>query len=321
MSSNSFKRSIAILAGLSLGTMHVINRIQTTSANSKIITHSREDKTYEWRYGNISYKKRGYGNPILLIHDLSIGSNKTEFAYIYNKLATNNTVYVPDILGYGDSDKPAITYTAVMYEQLISDFIKNVIGTKTDIIATGDTAPILFKVAHDNPELIGKMILVNPLGLYDQNLIPSNQTRLMKLLIDIPIIGTFTYNLSSTREAIESEFKTNYLADADTFDNTMFDNIVDSYFRAAHISGHEAKYSYASHLSKYTTCSILHELKEINNSILIIGGEKEKDIETNIENYLYYNNAIESEIIDGTAHLPHVEKPAEFTNIVEVFFS
>jgi len=321
MSSSSFRNSIVVLAGLSLGTMHLINRIQTTSANSKILTHTREDKEYEWRYGNISYKKKGYGNPLLLIHDLSIGSSKSEFAYIYDELSKERTVFIPDLLGYGDSEKPAITYTASMYEQLLSDFIKNIIGTKTDIIATGDTAPILFKVAHDNPELVGKIILINPLGLYDQNLIPSNQTKILKLVIDIPIIGTFTYNLSSSRNAIETEFKNKYLANPDTFDNTKFTNIVDTYFRAAHISGHESKYTYSSYISKYMTCSILHELKEINNSILIIGGEKENEIDNNIENYLYYNGAIETEIIKDTAHLPHIEKPEEVIKTIEVFLS
>ena len=51
----------------------------------------------------------------------------------------------------------------------------------------------------------------------------------------------------------------------------------------------------------------------------MIGGESEPDINDNIENYKYYNGAIESVIIPETAHLPHIEKPDEVINNIEVF--
>lgn len=318
---SSFKRSLAILTGLSLGTIHILNRLESTNACSKLAVHTREDKEYTWRYGKISYKKKGYGSPILLIHDLAIGSNKEEFSFIYNELSKNHTVYVPDLLGYGSSDKPAITYTASMYEQMISDFIKVVIASKVDIIVTGDTAPIILKLVHNNSEFINRIIMINPLGLYDQNLIPSNQTKLMKLLIDLPIIGTFVYNLKSTKQQMADYIKDKCIIDSDNVDTAKLEQLIDDYYKSAHIGGHESKYSYSSYLSKYTTCSILHELKEINNSIMIIGGEFEPDIKTNIENYLYYNNSIEYEYISDTSHLPHVEKPEIILDCIGVFLS
>jgi len=319
--SSELKRNILLLSGLSFAAMHIINRVQETSANSKKINTSREDKIYEWRYGNISYKKKGHGPSLLLVHDLSVGSSKEEFSYIINELSNNHTVYSIDMLGYGESDKSAITYTASLYEQLLSDFIKNIIGTKTDIIVTGDCAPIILRLTHNNSEFINRIILINPLGLYDQNLIPSNQTKLMKIVISIPILGTYAYNLYSTKHILQDAFEQKYIADIDSFDKEKLNNLIDLYFRSSHIGGHKAKYSYASYISKFMTCSVLHELKEINNSILIIGGEKENEIDTNIENYLYYNNAIEYQIVKNTAHLPHIEKPEEIIEDIEVFLS
>ena len=37
--------------------------------------------------------------------------------------------------------------------------------------------------------------------------------------------------------------------------------------------------------------------------------------------YIKYNPAIEYSIIEGTRHLPHVEKPAEFLSYVRTFFT
>ena len=101
-------RNISILTGLSIASIHVINRIETTSACAEPTSRTREDKTYNWRYGIIDYKVKGYGSPILLLHDLTIGSSKAEYKYIYDTLSRNRKVYVPDLLGYGISDKPVI---------------------------------------------------------------------------------------------------------------------------------------------------------------------------------------------------------------------
>lgn len=65
--------------------------------------------------------------------------------------------------------------------------------------------------------------------------------------------------------------------------------------------------------------NILSELKEINNSILMIGGEKEKDIQTTIENYKYYNASIEDCYIPETRHLPQLEAPDEILEQLRMF--
>ena len=65
--------------------------------------------------------------------------------------------------------------------------------------------------------------------------------------------------------------------------------------------------------------NILGELKEINNSILMIGGEKEKEIKTVIENYKYYNASIEDTYIPDTRHLPQMEAPDEMLEQLRMF--
>lgn len=65
--------------------------------------------------------------------------------------------------------------------------------------------------------------------------------------------------------------------------------------------------------------NILHELKEIDNSILMIGGAEEEDIKTTIENYKYYNAAIEDVYIPETKHLPQLEAPDEILDQINMF--
>lgn len=74
---------------------------------------------------------------------------------------------------------------------------------------------------------------------------------------------------------------------------------------------YKCKYSFSSLAARYTNLNIVHCLKEIDHSLYIIGGKGVEGMEDTIENYLYYNNAIEYVWISGAKSLPHLEKPKE----------
>ena len=187
------------LSGSSVAAMHVINQVHTSCCTSKSVLRNSENHYYEWRFGKIRYQKKGSGSPLLLIHDLTVGSSNYEYHRLINNLTENHEIYSIDLLGYGLSDKPSMTYTNSLYEQLISDFIMNVIKRKTSIVVTGESVPFVVLACHNNPDMINKIICINPQSLYLQNQIPSKQTKLMKFFIEIPILGTFTYHVLTNR--------------------------------------------------------------------------------------------------------------------------
>lgn len=310
-------KTFIILSGLTTLAIHIINRIQYSLYTVKNYLRYKKNNYYDWRFGKIRYTKEGNGTPILLLHDLTVGSSIYEFNKITEALSDNHEVYTIDLLGYGLSDKPNMTYTNYLYVQLINDFIKNIIGKKSDIIATGSSSQIAIMACHNDPENINKMIFINPQSLYESNQIPSKQTKIFKLLLEIPIIGTFTYNLFTNKAIIEKAFKEEY------FYNPM--NIEEkdilAYLEASHLPDHTSKYVFASYVGKYINTNVIHALKEINHSIYIIGGSEKKDIKTTVENYLYYNSAIESTYIPYSKHLPHMEVPEKIIYHIEMFLN
>lgn len=304
-----------LLSTFSVTTIHVINRIHTSLCTVKNLLANSENHYYEWRFGKIRYQKKGSGAPLLLVHDLTVGSSNYEYHRLINNLTEEHEVYSIDLLGYGLSDKPAITYTNNLYEQLISDFIKNVIKRKTSVVVTGESVPFVMLACHNNPDIVNKLICINPQSLYLQNQIPSKQTKLMKLFLESPILGTFTYHVLINRHSMEKTFRTEYFFHSDEIKEKYINN----YLEAAYAGNYYSKYAFASYVGKYMNMNILHELKEINNSILMIGGEKEKDIKTTIENYKYYNAAIEDVYIPDTKHLPQLEAPDEVLEQIKIF--
>ena len=304
-----------VLSGSSTAAMHVINRVHTSMCTAKSLLRNSENRYYEWRFGKVRYQKKGSGSPLLLIHDLTAGSSNYEYHRLINNLTEKHEIYSLDLLGYGLSDKPSMTYTGSLYEQLVSDFIMNVIKRKTSVVVTGESVPFVIMACHNNPDMFNKLICINPQNLYLQNQIPSKQTKLMKLFLETPVLGTFTYHVLTNRIMLEKQFQNQYFCRLDE----IRDKYIANYLEAAYAGGYNSKFAFASYVGKYMNLNILRELKNINNSILMIGGEKEEDINTTIDNYKYYNPAIEEIYIPDTKHLPQLEAPDEMLEQIKVF--
>lgn len=303
------------LTGSSITSIHLINRIHTSMCTVKDLLRNSENYYYEWRFGKIRYQKKGNGSPILLIHDLTVGSSNYEYQRLINNLTEKHEIFSIDLLGYGMSDKPGMTYTNNLYEQLIVDFIKNVIGRKTSIVVTGESVPFIIMACHNYPDIFNKIVCINPQSLYQQNQIPSKQTIFLKFLIETPIIGTFIYHLFSNKTYLKKTFEKYYFCHHEN----IKDKYIYNYLEAAHLGGYHSKHAFASYAGKYMNMNILHELKEINNSILMIGGDKKEEIRTTIENYKYYNASIEEYYIPETKHLPQLESPDEVLEQLRMF--
>lgn len=314
---NKNLKTIAVIAGTATAAFHILNRIQYSISTVKDTLSCTENNYYEWRFGKIRYTKKGSGTPLLLIHDLTVGSSSYEFHKIADQLSKQYEVYSIDLLGYGMSDKPNMTYTSFLYVQLLTDFIKTIIGKKTDVIATGDSSSLVIMTCHNNPEVFNRLILLNPQSLFQLNLIPSKQTRALKILIDTPIIGTFVYNMITTKRSFINTFSKYYYADPSKIEEAD----ILAYTEASHLNDYNSKYSFSSYIGRYMNFNILHALKEINHSIFIIAGREKADIKTIIENYLYYNNSIEAAYIPNTKQYPHLEAPQKILNQLDIFLN
>ena len=249
-------KSCAILATLGAITIHLINKTLIEMATKDSLLNSSEGNYYDWRFGKIYYRKQGNGKPLLLLHDLDAESSGVEWKKVAAILAEKYTVYTVDLLGCGRSEKPNITYTNFLYVQMLTDFIKHIIGEKADVVATGESAAIAVMACGNDENVIGKICMVNPLSLTELAKCPNKRTKTLKFLIEIPIIGTLLYNIIHSREAIDEKFVDKYLYDEDTIDYQM----TKIYHESAHNENAHSKYLFASIKGGYTKTNIYHSV-------------------------------------------------------------
>lgn len=304
-------RNFIVFTALTAISMHGINKAISITSSKRDLLKKDNGRFFNWRYGNIYYSKQGKGSPLLLVHDLNPASSDYEWHKIIKQLSKHHTVYTLDLLGCGRSDKPNITYTNFLYVQLITDFIKNIINTKTDVIAMGESSSFTLMACNMESDCFGKIIIINPSDLSELNKTPNKQKNILKYIIDSPIIGTFIYNLAFCKKSIENKFIKKYFYNSRLITSTA----EDYYYDSAHLNN-SGKYLLSSIKSNYTNINITHALKKIGNSIYLIGSIEKEGMQDIIDSYISYNPSIEASYISDVKYLPQLEKAEKLLQII-----
>lgn len=306
--------TMLILQSAAAASIALINKYIQVSATSKNLMEHSKSLCYKWRFGNIHYTKTGNGKPLLLIHDLNSISSGYEWHSMVSLLKEHYTVYTIDLLGCGRSEKPNITYTNYLYVQLISDFIKSVIGRRTDVAACGGSAALVLMACSSNHEQFDQLFFINPDSILTCSQIPGKYAKLYKIMLDLPILGTLIYHISVSKKNIYQQFKENY------FENpySAKSSLIDIYYESAHL-GESPKSVYSSITCNYTKCNIVNALKKIDNSIYMIGCRSIPGIDERLEEFKKYNPAIETSLLSKGKYLPHLECPDEIWNAMKTY--
>ncbi len=295
--------------GMTAAAMYGFNNIINFTVNKHRITQSENENYYVWRNGTIFYRKQGTGSPILLIHDLNPLASSYEWSKMIQKLSRTHTVYAIDLLGCGKSDKPRISYVNYLYVQLVNDFIEHIIQQKTDILVTGESFTFAVMAARMNPENIGTITAINPSDTTENVQQPTKCGLLLKHLYELPILGTFVYNIVANKKMIQKEFAEYYYCD----EAGVPDQLPAIYHEMAHLQGSNGKYLYASMLGNYTNINIIHALKLIDQRIHIIITDAASD---EVMDYVKYNDDLTIDRIENAGYLPQLEVPDKVLQLV-----
>lgn len=310
------KRNHWLLPIISAGIgLHMYTNVLFGRSKRMLQPKKHDYHIYNWKFGAIAYRETGAGKPLLLIHDTFSGSSSIEFNQLIHQLSKEYHVYALDLLGYGFSDKANITYTAYLYVQLINDFVKHVIKEDyINIMTSGNSHRFALLAAKQNPELLHKLILLNPGDLVDSSLNPSKADRTLKYLLELPFIGTSLYAWIHTPTRYRHQFE------LDRHSHHQMQDMISEFYRFTYYDHPNIRYAYASMRSRYLNMSVQEPLSVLDHSIYIINGEKRRPNPTEIKKqYQAINPSIESSIVKHSADFPHIENPYATLDLVHLF--
>src|SRR5687767_2172847 len=278
-----------------------------------------EARLFTWKYGQIFYKEAGLnhgGLPIVFIHGVDAGVSSFMWRKNFDELARDFRVLAFDLLGFGFSERPpGAPYSADLYVELISDFIREVAGGRANVVASSLGASYAVRVADEHPELINAMILNAPAGYDTMNRRPGMAGAAVYGLLQSPVLGTSFYNVMASERSIRDYARRTLFYDY----RRVTDRLVAHLYATSHQPG--AQYAIAAFMSGYLNCDMSSAFARLVQPIVLVSGKQDVTTPvTKAAELLQLNSRARLEVFDFCRMMPEQEHPEKFNGLVRESF-
>jgi len=274
---------------------------------------------FRWKHGRVFYKTSGAENPgppLVFIHGVGAGASSFMWRKNFDDLARDFRVYAFDLLGFGFSDKPAAaSYSADLYVDLITDFIREVSGYPVNIIASSLGAAYAIRVADEHPELINSMVLNGPAGSDALNRRPGMAGAAFYGLLQSPVLGTSFYNVMASERSIRDYARDNLFYDH----HRVTDRLVANLYATSHQAG--AQHAIAAFLAGYLNTDTQSPFSRLTQPVVLVWGKQ--DATTPLDKawaLQEVNPRARLDVFDYCRMMPEQEQPEKFNSLVRATF-
>ena len=136
---------------------------------------------------------------LVFIHDFGVGASSYEWSKVYPDFSGTHRVLAPDLIGFGESERPARALRAADHTEVLAEFLGDLIGERDEaavLVACGGAAGLCVRLAVERPELVSRLILLTPSGT-------SGASWSLALAARVPNLGRYIYrNLTARRGVI-----------------------------------------------------------------------------------------------------------------------
>jgi len=95
-----------------------------------------------------------------------VAARAEDFAPLFRALTQHHRLYVPDLLGYGESDRPRDSdYSVATQTEIVRGFLDAVHLQQPDVVGVSMGGWIALKLAADHPERVRRLVLISSAGL------------------------------------------------------------------------------------------------------------------------------------------------------------
>lgn len=256
-----------------------------------------------WRGHRIAFTRHGKGAPVLLVHGIHAGASSFEWRHTVDALAQEYEVIALDLLGFGRSDRPALRYTAALYQALVADVMDHVAGERCAVVASSLSAAHVISLASRDFRHIGPMALIAPTGI--SQLRTSGGPRSMSnLLLEAPLVGTTLYNGLTSSVSVRAFLERCY---AD--DRLVTDEMVRAYVQNARQPG--ARHAVGAFVSGRLNVDVRTALRRVRQPMLILWGNQARmNPVQQAHPFRVIRPDAEWVLVQEAGDLPHDERPS-----------
>ena len=249
--------------------------------------------------GNIKtfYLSAGTGEPLVLLH--GAGGGAVLWGPVIDLLSKHFHVIAPDVVGYGESDKPDAPYDKKYFSAWFRSFCDSLNMGKINLLGNSQGGAIAMQFTLDNPGRVKKLILVGSAGFGGWGISPGAMFKMAAA------------NIFPTRRTVQKIV--NHLVHKT--DNFPGDDGIAYLLEVIRSSG--GKLPFVNGKGRAVVPFSSDKLRQITNSALIIWGAKDRilPVSHGKKGHEKIPNA-QLRIIPDAGHTPFIDLPEEFKDII-----
>ena len=249
-----------------------------------------------------------------MLHGGGLDNASLSWEMLIPELSKNRRVIAPDLPGYGQSDKPDVTYDLAYYAEFLPQFMRAIGVEQADLVGISMGGAISLGHVLNYPEQVGKLVLVDSYGLQRE----SPFHKLSYLFVRFPGVRALTY------WSIKSRVMTRYsLKMILKRPGSVSDELVESVYQQLMIPGVTRAFSDFQN-AELTWDGLktvyMDRLPEIKSRTMIIHGGKDTlvPLSASREAHGLIQDSV-LKIMEGCGHWPQRDHPEEFNRLVQDF--
>jgi pimeloyl-ACP methyl ester carboxylesterase len=277
-----------------------------------------EAGTFRWKHGQVFYRHAGPEDapPVVFLHGIGAGARSFMWRRNFEPLSHGFRAYAVDLLGFGYSDKPAnAPYSSDLYTELVTDFVREVVGRPAGLVAHTLSAAFAARVADEHPELVSSLVLVSPTGADHLSARPGMTGAAFYGLLHSPVLGTSFYNAVTSERGVR-DYARNQLFYEKRFATPR---LLAHYYAVSHLPG--AQHAATAFLSGYLNTDIREPFARLRQPVTIAWGRQ--DTTNPIEQagvLLRLNPRARLEVFDRCRMMPQEEHAERFNALLRDAF-
>ncbi|WP_242518458.1 alpha/beta fold hydrolase [Halochromatium roseum] len=151
------------------------------------------------------------GRPLVLLHSINAAPSAFEMKPLYDHYRATRRVYVPELPGFGFSDRSDRQYSPELYANAIVAFLTNVVQAPADVIAFSLSSEFAARAALSASERFLSLALLSPTGFSARRLPSGRVGRAMHSVFTLPGLGQGLYQLLTKRPSIRYFLQRSYV--------------------------------------------------------------------------------------------------------------
>jgi len=260
-----------------------------------------EEKFIQIDGNKIRYLESGGSkNTLVLVHGL--GASAERWSQVIPTFAKHYRVIVPDLIGYGHSDKPILDYTPNLFLDFLGNFFDSMNIKRPILIGSSLGGQISAEYTSANPTNVEKLVLVSPAGAMKQST-PA---------LDAYIMAALYPNEQSAKNAF---------VQMESSGKEVSDEIVHGFIERMQLPN--AKLAFMSTILGMKNSDVITpKLHSIQCPTLVIWGSKDPVIPIeHADSFVSYIPNCKFHKMDECGHTPYVQDPEQFLSVVLDFLS